>query len=253
MIDQLEGFRSVAGDVFNIGQGRWRGRPCDHGDRKAERAGGIELGAGSAAAAVLGYDEINGMVAQKGGFIFQTEGSACFDKGGMGQIERRCDGVDGPDEIVVLRRAGKRGQFLPAQRDEDAPRPVSGKVEGFGKICDLTPVVTGARRPGRAAHGDQRYAGLPGSRGGIGRHARGEGMGGVDQEGDVMFTQPAGEAVRAAKAAAAGCNRLGKGFLGASGQREDGGKVVAPGDKTGELACLAAAAQNENGSSHGPF
>ena len=81
-------------------------------------------------------------------------------------------------------------------------------------------------------------------RAGMGRHLRGEGMGGVDHNIDLFRAQISDKSVHAAEAADAARNGNGQGILGAPGQRQDGAQVVAPGQSARQLAGLCRATKN---------
>ena len=76
--------------------------------------------------------------------------------------------------------------------------------------------------------------------------AGGEGVGGVDQEVDLLVAQKGGKALDAAEAADAGVERLRRRFVGAAGQRQQCPDILAFLQPLGEARSLGGPAQDEN-------
>ena len=97
--------------------------------------------------------------------------------------------VDRAHQIEMLRRGGEGGELQSALGQEDAARRVAERGDRSLHVGDFRPLVAFARRPGGAGKHQQRNFGSLAGRAGMGRHLRGEGMGGVDNSVDFFLAQ----------------------------------------------------------------
>ena len=143
--------RSAAGggEVIEAGEevvdGRRRrrvGGAVDEDDRQPEGAGGGELGVGGGAAAVLGDEDLDGVVAEESLFVGLGEGAAGGEDGGAGEGVR-VRGLDAAQEVAVLRGGAEGGDLLAADGEEDALRGRAEGAGGGGHVGDAGPAVAG--------------------------------------------------------------------------------------------------------------
>lgn len=225
------------------------GRAVDEDDGEAERARRGDLAVGGAAAAVLRDDDLDAAGSEERPLVGLREGAA-GEEGlrARGQVGGR-HGLDAADEVGVLRGGAERRDLLPADGEKDARR--RGGREGGGRgghVGDAGPAVAGDRLPRRALEDDERETGPGGGAGGVRRDPPGEGMGGVDERGDAVGAEPAGEPVGAAEAADAHGDPGGRQLRrpGAAGERERDADPRAGGEAGRERAGLPGAAEDED-------
>ena len=164
-------------------------RARDHHDRYAEVAGRLKLGAGAAAAGILGDDCIDAVFVYQRRVAGNGERSARNDDGMAWQRWRRRRWVDKAQHVVMLRLRGKAVEVLTADREQDATRRPSQHVDGAGDVGRVAPVVTRLRLPGGARQGDEWNAGGLAGRDGVSAHLDGERMRRVDDVGYAMVVK----------------------------------------------------------------
>lgn len=219
----------------------------DHDHGKAERAGGGDLGVGRLAAAVLGDDHVDAMLAQQRDLILDGEGAAGEQVVG-GRGERRLDRVDAANEIMMLRGGVEMVGLLPSDREEDAQWRASERDDRLGKRGDARPAIPLDWLPSGALEPDQRRAGRLSGALGIGRNLPGEGVGSVDQKVDAVALKKGSESIGAPEAAGAHRHGLRRRIGGAAGERQRDVEIGPQRQPAREIAGLGGAAQNEDAS-----
>lgn len=221
------------------------GGAVDQDDRNAQGSGGVELGARTRAAGVLGDDMGDAVIAQKGGVGGFVEG-AFADKGrAVGQGKRRFGCVDKAQQVMVLRFDGEGVQGLLANGEKDAGGGVGQRACGGFGGWNTGPAVGGRGAPRGAFEGQKRGSGLRAGGYGVAAHLRGEGVGGVDHMGDAFGLQVVRKSFGAAEAAGAGGQGLGHGRVGASGVGKDGVHSLR-GEFAGKLARFGGTAEEKD-------
>lgn len=232
--------------VHRSGNGaRGYGGAVDHDDRYLQGAGGVEFGAGAGAASVFRNDMGDAVIAQEGGVGGFVEGSFGDYDRRVGQGKRGFGGVDEAQEVMVLRFAGKGLQGLLADGEEDAGGVFwQGAGGGFGGR-DMGPVVGACGAPRRAFEGEERGLRLRAGGYGVRAHRCREGVGGVDDVGNALGLQVAGEALGATVASGPCGQGLGDGGVGSTGIGKDGVDAEG-GQSAGEKARFGGAAEEED-------
>jgi len=236
--DPLHGsFRGVDAPGF------WPWRAADEDDGDAQFAGGDEFCAGGVAAGVFADERVDGVFLHQGAFAFRCERAAGGDVGGVWHWFR--NRVDSTDEVMVLKGVCVSGQFETAHGEEDAFRRGAEGGKCSGMAGDFRPLVALRGCPCGSGEGKQRRAGLRGGLCGVPWHAGGEGVGGIDECGDVVGVHPIGQPRCAPEAADAVGDGRQDGVLRAAGQRERGGHFSVRGQQACQRACLRGAAEDE--------
>lgn len=231
-----------------------RGRlsPRDHQHLDAEQAGCLDLRIGGGAAAVLGNDDIDMVLPQQSQFAFQRERTAIEDIIDIRKRQRRLDGVDAADEIVMLRCRFRIMRTLPAGCHEDAARGGAKRSDRRRNASQVPPMIARQALPFGTAQSDCGYADGLGSMGGIGGNALGEGMRGVDQQIISAGLQEIGERRSPAETTDSNRNRLRGRFFGTTGQRQKNVAIVTRRERFGQQTRLVGAAEDQDArSSHG--
>lgn len=169
----------------------------DH-DRQSQFPGGRQFGRGGRAAAVLGDQDVDAVVAQEGRFGLHRERAARQQDFRVAR-HRRLGRFHRAYEVVQFGFPGEGRETQAARREEDAPAQGREQVGGFGEGRRRVPAVAGDGGPARAAQDDGRDTG--GRRGPcrVLGDARGEGVCGVDDGVHVLGAQPLREALRPAE------------------------------------------------------
>ena len=220
----------------------------DHDDGKAERAGGGDLGIGRLAAAVLGDDHVDAMLAQKGDLIHDGEGAAGEEILDRRYGERWFDRIDAADEIMVLRSGIEVEGLLPADGEEHAQRCASERGDRIRERGHARPAIARGRLPSGAFEPDQRRAGLQGRALGIGRNLSGEGVGRVDQQVDAVALKKGRQSLGPTESAGAYRYGLRRRIGGAAGERQRDIEIGPQRQPARQIAGLSGAAQNEDAS-----
>lgn len=217
----------------------------DHDHRQVESAGDQQLGLRAGATGIFAQDKVDAMRLHQGAVAFHVEGATIDDQAVMGQHGRRGGRIDEAQQIMMLGLCGKGIDMQSAQRQHD-PAWRSGKgSDGPGNVRHMGPAVARLRAPCRASQRDQRHGGDARGLHRVGAHLRGEGVRGIDQMGDAMVAQMAGQPLHPAKAADPDRHRLRAGMVGAPGIAERRGNIRF-GQQAGERAGLARAAQQQD-------
>ncbi len=192
----------------------WQRRPRHHDHPQTQGPGGGQLGLGTAAAGVLGHNDVDPVTLQEGEIACDVKRTARDHRGAVWQ-QGRGGRVDQAQQVMVLRRGGKDIDILPAYRQKNAGGHVGQGLRGIVKALHLGP--TRLNRPGWT---QQRYEGhVQGVAGGgnVVADLRGKRVGGVNHMGDLFIAQPGGQAKDATKAADALRQGLGEGRGGSTG------------------------------------
>ena len=222
-----------------------RGWPAHDDDRDFKHARRLDLGVGRAPAAVLCHKHLDTLAFHEGEFVRDRERTA-----GKDQLMIR-QGVDfgwpvyRSHDVAMLRRSRERGELQPALGKKNRP-PLSPKSrDGVVHRCDLGPAIIGFARPRGTGEHHKRRAGRPTSSNRVGRHARSERMGGVDNGVDVLTGEKCRQAFGAAKAADAARDWRWSGVIRRPRQRQDRRNLALIGDVPRKRARLRRAAENE--------
>lgn len=222
---------------------RQRGPPQHH-NRQAERARCRDLAVARPSAAVFGDDHINLMLREQRAFVALFKRTPAGNVYRMWDCERRIDGIDAADEIVVVRRAHKGREFVSAERHKDPARRPTNRSGRFGHIGGSDPVIAWNANPWWAVQRQQRNIHALCSPRRIDRDDRGVGMRGIDQYGDALPQQVVSKALGTAKSADPHRDGLRRGRPCAPGKREGQGHVGARSKASRKRACLRGAAEN---------
>lgn len=192
----------------------------DHDHLDAPLPCGCDLAIGRRATAVLGDDHVDVVPLQQFALGLFLEGAGGEDVTGLGNIERRGDGIDAADDVAMLRRIVEMEGFLPSYRKEDAAGRCADRRNSLGNRGDTGPAVAGLLLPDGTAEREKGDAGRSRRNQRIVRNPRGKGMRRIDQEIKFFVRQESGESVTAAEATAANRDRLGHGLGRAPRQRQ---------------------------------
>lgn len=222
------------------------GRAGDHDNLDTEQAGGLDLGIGRRAAAVLGDDSVDIVLLHQVDFAFKREGATVEDIVDIGKGKWRIDGIDAAHQIEML--WGDLGVMgaLTAGRQKDA---ALGGAKGRNRrrnIRNDMPVIARFGHPFRANERERADTAALSSNGGIGRNAFGEGMGGIDQQVIASSRQEVRKPLRTTEAADADGNRLLGGSLRAARQRQENVELFPRGKFFGEPARFAGSAEDQD-------
>lgn len=245
MIDQRQ-------QAFDAAGGRHvrQGRAGDHHHLNTERARRGDLAVGGLAATVLADDGVDTVVEEQLSFVGFGKRAAGENIAGVRHIERGYDRIDAAHEIAVLRRGTERACFLPAERKEDPALPAAQCENGSRNAVRHRPAVADDARPSRTTQGEQADTGARRRVRRVGGHARGVGMGRVDQQAGRALPEKFGETVHAAEAAVAGPDALVWRSLGAASQRKQNLGIRALRQPQGDPARFAGTAENKNAVGH---
>lgn len=180
----------------------------DHDDWNTALAGGIDFGAGTAAAGIAGDEDCDVLFAHQGKITIKGEGPAGDDNLGCRQRQARIRFIDEAQKITVLRLGGKRREMLAADSKEDGRRFIRESSDSVFEVGDSDPIIAIDGRPGGANESDQWRCGFGAGGDGILAHGIGEGVGRIDDVGDGCIAQVGGETFAAAVSTGADGERL---------------------------------------------
>lgn len=224
----------------------------DHDYPDAEAPCRFDFRIGRIATAVLGDDHVDPMSPQQIQLVLQPERSPAVDVVDVRYRQRRLDGIDAADAVVVMRRRVRLMRLLPAGRQEDAQGCVTKGGYGLRNAMHREPVIAFDRYPGRAAQRKGRHIAFRSGPGRVGGDAGSEGMGSVDHQIDGFVTKIAGKPLGATETAAAYWNGLRRRIGGPAGKRQDNVEIGARGKGCRQRTGLRRAAQDQNtGLAHG--
>lgn len=224
------------------------GGPLDEYDGEAENARGDDLSVGGVATGILADDDIDALLPQQVHFRLDGEGAAGKQILHARCLHRRIDRIDAAHEIMMLRRGVEGSRLLSADREEDAARLLAQCRNRLFDGGPADPAITLRFLPAAPFQPQQRNARSRACRMGIGRNLSREGMGGIDQEVNVLVVQIGRKPGHAAETAGAHGRRLWRWIDGAAGKRERDGKIGTAGKTAGKVAGFRRAAQYEDAS-----
>ena len=198
--------------------------PHDH-HLDPEQARRLDLGIGRASAAVLGDEDLDLLVPHQREFVLERERPAREDQPAIGERARLGRRIDRPNDVAVLRRAGEGGELEPPLGQEHGLRRGAERVDRLLHRRDLVPAVAFLSGPWRAGEDDERRRGRAAGGKSVGRHARGEGMGRVDDDVDALGAKIGREALGTPEAADALRDRRRRRIGGRAGERQDGFEI----------------------------
>ena len=232
-------------DALDRRPGRRR-RPAHQDDLDTERTGRGDLAIGRWTAAVLGDDDVDTVRLQQRAIVGFAERSARCDVGHRRQRQRRIDRVDAADQIAMLRRAGKRREFVAAERDKDASAFRADSVYCGACVIHFDPAIARDCGPGRPAQRHKAHAGLARGGRGVCRNDGRVRMRSVDQNVDAFRSEIIGQTRSAAEAADPDGYGMRNRRSGAAGERQRHLEIAAPGQAFAQHAGFGSAAENED-------
>lgn len=175
-----------------------KGRTVDHQHRQAQRPRGIQLGACSGAARVLGHDQFDAMLLHQRAVVGLGERPTRDNHVAMRQ-RQAIRFIDKPQQIVVLGLGGKILKVHPTHGQKDALGRAGQGGNGGLNVGNVMPAITLLRAPNRAGQRSQRYFGLTAGRNGVPAHLGCKGMSGIDNMRNRIVFQKACQPFGAAK------------------------------------------------------
>ena len=221
-------------------------RTAQHDDRDTERTGGGDLAVARRAAAVLGDNDIDGMIEEQRAVIPFAERAAPPHIGRVRQQQGRIDRIDAADQIIVLRRRYEWRKPVAPKRDKDAARPFSQYADRLAGIGRLVPAVATNGEPWRPAQRDEGNAGCAGGGGGVYRYDPRIRMRCVDHRIDPLFDEIMRKPGGAAETAAADRHWQQHRRSGPAGERQYDLKIGALGQALGQAARFGGAAEDKD-------
>ena len=213
--------RQHIGDVMN-GLRLWQGWPVDHEDGQAERSRRVDLRARALPSGIFGDDEVDAVRAHQGKVAVQREGAAIDQQMMVRQRGRHIRRINEAQQIMMLWLCGEGFDMHAAERQHDAARRAVERADGASDVGDMGPVVALPRLPFRAGEHQMRNARITRGSGGIGADRGGEGVGRVDEVGELFRLQISRQPLSTAKAADTYRHWLGARISGASGIAQHG-------------------------------
>lgn len=195
---------------------RWQLGSLDHHDGNAQRARGLQFGAGATAAGIFGDNCFNTVLAHQRCVIRHRKRAARYDDRMLWQRRRCCRRVNEAQHVVVVRLHGKAFEMLPAYRQQNARGRPGQRLHGTRDVGRRMPLITRLALPRPPRQGDQRNLDGLAGRNCVVAHLGCKRMRGVDDVRDAVFAKVGLQAFDTAKAADTVCNRLRSGSLDAS-------------------------------------
>ena len=226
------------------------GRPFEQQNRYTEYTRGGDLAVGGRPSAVLGDDDVDGMVTQQRVFGLFAERSTPLNVVGMRYRESRLDRIHAADQVAVLGSGGKAVDLLTPQREKYVPWLTAQGANRVGRARHPSPSVARNLAPGRATQGKQRRVGLGGCADRMGGDRRRVGMSCIDQGVDAVLAQVARETIDSAEATPSHRYRLNQGYRRAAGERQGHRDVVSVREPQSKLTRLCCAAENQDMPAH---
>lgn len=175
-------------------------RPLDHDDGQAQLTRGIDLGARALPAGIARHDPRDAPRMHHLQFTGERERPARDDEIGIRQRQQRFGSINETERVGVLRLGRKRGDMLPANREEH-PRGFDWqRRDGGGNVGNLDPVIAGALFPRLAFQRDQRRLHLRAGGQRVTADLRCKGMGRIDHMRELFLPDNIGKSVRTAEA-----------------------------------------------------
>ena len=222
-----------------------RFRAPHHDDRYSERPSRLDLRVGRAAATVFGDERLDPLASHEVEFARKREGTTRQDQFVFGQSVDLRRGIDRPNDIAVLWGVGENRELKPPLGQQYDFAVCAERLDPRRYRRNLDPAIAGFQPPGRTGENDERDAGRAAGGGGVGRNARGERMGRVDDSCDLLPGEIGGQTLGAAEAAHSLWDRLRGGIGGGACERQDRRHPRFTGEAVREGARFARAAQDE--------
>ena len=222
-----------------------RGRPAHNDDFDPKRTRRLDLGVSRAAAAVLGHQRLDPLVAHKGGFVGERKRSALKDQLAIRQGVDLRGPVDRPNNVPMLRGSREGGELQPALGEKDCSCGIPENLDGLLDCRDLDPAIAGLACPGWASEGEKRCVRCSTSCERVRGHLRGERMGGVDDRGNALTDEKRRQTFDAAETSEALRNRRLSGIGGRPRERQHGRNTGLISKPPRQRARLRRAAENK--------
>ncbi len=136
----------------------------------------------AAAAAVLGDERVDPLIAHQGDLVLDAEWSAREDQ--AVERQRTVRGIDRPHEVTVLRRPREFSQLHAADGQEHVARSVAKRADRSCHIGHDRPAIIVLLPPGRPGQAGDGKPHLPAGGDGISRNLDSERMRRVDNRAD---------------------------------------------------------------------
>jgi hypothetical protein len=222
-----------------------RGRRAHDDDLDVKRARHLDLGVCRVSATVLRNQGFDSLPFHERKLISKRERTPRENQFAVGEGANVCRPGDRSYDVAMLRRSREGGKLQATLGQKYRLRPNAKSRDGVAHGHDLDPAVTRLARPGRPAEDDDRGTGRAAGPDRVGRHARSERMGRVDNGADVLSGEKRRQAFGAAKAADASRDWRWSGVGRRARQRQDCLDIGLIGDPPRERARLRRAAENE--------
>lgn len=195
----------------------WRKcRTINHDDRNLQDSSRSQLGNSARSARIFCDDPVYAMTFQQGEVLDFGKGAARYYGENIRQRQRRVWRIHKAQQIVMLGFGGKGPKVLLANGQKDTRRGIRQRHDGSVDIGYVMPVIGRFCHPWGTLQCAKRRVRSRTSRDGILTHLRGEGMGSVDNMGDVRGLQVICQTFSAAKSSDSGSKRLGEWRFGAA-------------------------------------
>src|ERR1700677_558010 len=222
-----------------------RGRRAHDDDLDLKRARHLDLGVCRVSATVLRNQGFDSLAFHERKLISKRERTARENQFAVGEGANLTRPGDRSDDVAMLRRSREGGELQATLSQKYRLRPNPKSRGGVVHGRDLDPPVIGFRRPRGAGEHDKWGIGRAAGRDRVGRHARSERMGRVDNGADVLSGEKRRQAFGAATDADATRDWRWSGVGRRARQRQDCLDIGLIGDPPRERARLRRAAENE--------
>ncbi len=170
-----------------------KGRPVNHQHRYAQSARGIQFGACTGAARVLGHNQFNAMLQHQRPVPCFSERSARHDRLAIGQ--RQCIRfIHQPQQKMMLGLSRKIFKMQAANGQKNAPFRTAQSGNRRAYVRNVLPTISILRAPCRTGQCGKGHPGLAARGNGVCAYLRGKGMGGIDYMSDRVVRQVTGQA-----------------------------------------------------------
>ena len=225
------------------------GRPAEHEYRDPKHPGGRNLAVSRLSPAVLGHHRVDAERFEQRPVLTLRERPACEDVVRMWHIERRLDGINAADEIMVLWRRSEWSHLLPPDRQKDPPGALAQRMGCRLRVGHIDPGIAVQGVPGRPAKHKNGRVGPRRGLHGICGNRFGIRVRGIDQEVDPLGAKILRKAVSPSETSPAHRDGLRSGRSRAAGKR-NGGYELTVAERESELASLRSPSQNQNVRAH---
>lgn len=179
----------------------WQEGAVDEDHRKPQLARGDQFGLRTPSPGIFADDYVNGVVLHQSDIAIGGEGATIQDDAMVRQARSACGRIDEAQEVMVLGLRCEGIHMDAAQGQHDVARGPRQRRDRRVNVGNHSPAVPRTGFPWRTGEGDMRNARLACGGDRVGADLRGEGVGGIDQMGDIIVAQVARKPVGPAKAA----------------------------------------------------